>query len=63
MTTITNRMLGRMADEDFVDRHADELRQFPDVSKSYWAYYQIMEATNAHDYSTANGAENWTRLK
>lgn len=56
-------MLGRMADEDFVDRHADELRQFPDVSKSYWAYYQIMEATNAHDYSTANGAENWTRLK
>ena len=62
VTTITNRMLGRAADEAFVDRHSDELRQFPDVPESYWAYYNIMEATNAHDFGMENGAENWTGL-
>ena len=62
VTTITNRMLGRAADEAFVDRHSDELRQFPDVPESYWAYYEIMEATNAHDFGMENGAENWTGL-
>ena len=62
VTTITNRMLGRAADEQFVNGHVDELRQFPDVSKTYWAYYQIMEATNAHDYIRENGTEDWTRL-
>lgn len=63
VTTITNRMLGRAADEDFVDRHADELRQFPDVDKSYWAYDQIMEAANAHDYTVRNGVEDWRQLQ
>ena len=63
VTTITNRMLGRAADEAFVDRHSDELRQFPDVPESYWAYYEIMEATNAHDYTKGNGVEDWTRLR
>lgn len=62
VTTITNRMLGRAADEAFVDRHSDELRQFPDVPESYWAYYNIVEATNAHDFSMENGAENWSGL-
>ena len=51
VTTIVNRMLGRAADKDYVDDHMDELRQFPDVSKTNWAYYNIVEATNAHDYT------------
>ena len=62
VTAITNRMLGRAADEDYVDRHADALRQFPDVSKTHWAYYTIMEATNAHDYGMDNGVEDWLGL-
>lgn len=62
VTAITNRMLGRAADEDYVDRHADALRQFPDVSKTHWAYYNIMEATNAHDYGMDNGVEDWLGL-
>ena len=63
VTAIVNRMLGRAADEDYVDRHADALRQFPDVSRTHWAYYQIMEAANAHDYNKENGAEDWNGLK
>ena len=57
MTTIVNRMLGRAADEDYVDAHINELRQFTDVTNADWAYYQIMEATNAHDYTKDGGSE------
>lgn len=63
VTTIVNRMLGRSADKAFVDSYADTLTQFDDVSRTYWAYYQIMEAANAHDYKMINGVEDWTRLQ
>ena len=61
-TTIVNRMLGRSADESYVDRHAQELKQFSDVTDEYWAYYQIVEATNAHNYEKNSGGEDWTEL-
>ena len=63
VTAIVNRMLGRSADKAFVDLHADALTQFSDVPDSYWAYYEIMEAANAHDYTKDNGVEDWTRLQ
>ena len=59
VTAITNRLLDRAADEDYVDDHAGELRQFPDVSPSYWAYHDIVEATNAHSYRVYDGEEHW----
>ena len=59
VTTIVNNMLGRAADRDYVDDYQDELVQFTDLSSSHWAYYQIMEATNAHDYTKRSGTENW----
>ena len=59
VSVIVNNMLGRVADEDYVDRHEDELTTFPDVTSSYWAYYSIMETTNSHDYTKSNGTENW----
>ena len=62
VTIITNRMLGRSADRDYVDRHRDSLRRFPDVAETDWAYYQIMEATNSHTFTTAGEAERWTGL-
>ena len=61
VTTIVNNMLGRAADEDYVDEYWDELVQFNDLSDNHWAYYQIMEATNEHDYTKSNGMENWER--
>ena len=63
MTTIVNRMLGRSADEDYVNLHEDDLRPFPDVGTDYWAYYQIVEATNAHDYTKEDNTESWIKLK
>ena len=63
VTTIVNRMLGRSADEDYVERNIEELTRFTDVPDTHWAYYNIMEATNAHDYDHVKGQENWTRLQ
>ena len=62
VTAIVNRMLGRAADEDYVDDHTDSLLPFSDLTDSHWAYYQIMEATNAHGYTKSSGAETWTKL-
>ena len=59
VTTIVNNMLGRAADRDYVIAHQNELVQFNDLTRAHWAYFQIMEATNAHDYTKANGTENW----
>ena len=61
VTAIVNNMLGRAADEDFVDEHAEELTQFSDIEK-HWAYYHIVEATNDHDYTKPSSGENWTKL-
>lgn len=62
VTTITNCMLGRSGDTAYVNTHLDALRQFPDTTQRHWAYYNIMEATNAHDYEKSGGAERWTGL-
>ena len=62
VTTIVNRMLGREADRNFVDRNEDELKQFIDLSDNYWGYYQIMEAVNSHEYERSNGVEDWIDL-
>ena len=46
---IVNRMLGRLADFDAIDAGAG--RRFPDVSKTFWGFYDIVEATTAHEYT------------
>ncbi|HIT31490.1 MAG TPA: hypothetical protein IAC25_01440, partial [Candidatus Enterenecus stercoripullorum] len=58
VTTIANRMLGREADQAYVNSHLSELKQFSDVVG--WAYYQIMEAVNGHGFTHTNGDEVWT---
>ena len=59
VTTIVNNMLGRVADRDYVIDHQNTLVQFNDLTRAHWAYFQIMEATNAHDYTKSNGTESW----
>lgn len=62
VVTIVNRMLNRTADRNFVDSNATA--QFDDVPNTYWAYYNIMEATIAHDHSIDNdGVESWGKQK
>ena len=59
VAVIVNNMLGRSADESYIDRNTDELVSFVDLSKTHWAYYTIMEATNTHDYTTSSNGESW----
>ena len=63
VATIVDHMLGRSADEGFVDDHANELVYFSDLKDSYWAYYNIMEATNAHSYRQNDAVEDWKTLQ
>lgn len=63
VVTITDRLLERSADQDYVTAHYDELPQtFLDVKESYWAFWNIMEAANGHDYTRAGVYENWLRV-
>lgn len=61
VATIVNRMLARTADRNFVDSSA--VTRFDDVPATYWAYYNIAEATTAHTHTIDNdGVESWGRL-
>ena len=59
MTTIVNNMLGREADRSYVNTHTDTLVQFYDLTRIHWAYYDIMEAVNEHEYTRTYGTEDW----
>lgn len=64
VTAVTNRMLNRHADVAFIDRRKDDLLLLSDVHPGYWAYGDIHEAVNGHDFKRlANGLkEEWLRL-
>ena len=46
---IVNRMLQRLGDFEAID--AGNAKTFPDVSESFWGYYDIAEATSGHDHA------------
>lgn len=48
VVTIVNRLLGRYADEEFIDANLRRLNTFPDVTEKHWAYYDVLEAANTH---------------
>lgn len=56
---VVNAMLARSADKSFVDA-ATNLVTFSDVPTTDWAYYPIIEATNAHNFTTKDSAETWS---
>lgn len=62
-TIIANRMLGRVPDGVYINAHLGELTRFPDVSEGFYAFRDIVEATNSHDYSKDGGFEHWSRLR
>ncbi|GBF75543.1 hypothetical protein PA598K_03960 [Paenibacillus sp. 598K] len=63
VVSLVNRMLERVADKGYVDSHTATLNQYTDLIKTHWAYYDIMEATNSHDYEKSEGSETWISHK
>ncbi len=59
VVTIVNNMLVRAADSDYVEANKADLIMFSDVSESHWAYLDIVESTNEHDYQISNNKEIW----
>ncbi len=59
VVTIVNRMLGRIADKDYIDANTDSLVMFDDVDSSHWAYYDVAEAANGHEYTMSEDSEIW----
>lgn len=61
VVTIVNNMLVREADRAYVDANIADLTVYYDVDNSHWAYYEIMEATNAHTYTYQDAVETWQK--
>lgn len=61
-TIIANRMLGRVPDGVYINAHLGELTRFPDVGEGFYAFRDIVEATNAHGYERDGVYEKWTGL-
>jgi hypothetical protein len=56
---ILNKILGRAGDNGTASQ-MDSRYTFSDVSKSYWAYDEIMEAATTHTFTWNHGTENWS---
>ena len=56
VVTIVNRLLNR---SEFVDNNKFVENSFNDIDNSHWAYYQVLEASQTHDYGRVNNKEKW----
>lgn len=59
VVSIVNKMLARSADKTFINSNASSIKSFTDVSKSFWGFYEVTEATNGHDHVKNDGVESW----
>lgn len=63
VATLTNRVLNRYADKDWVQANRQAIVNFTDVNESHWAFYPITEATNGHDYTRKSDGKNETWIQ
>ena len=57
--TVINKLLKRVPDTTTIST-SNQVRFFPDVPVTHWAYNQIMEATVPHTYiKNIDGSEHW----
>ncbi len=64
VVTVTNRMLSRYPDKEYIDENVDKLTKFTDVTdNTHWAYYEILEAANEHHTRLNKQTESWTSTK
>ncbi|WP_138159934.1 S-layer homology domain-containing protein [Peptoniphilus catoniae] len=59
-----NSIFNRVPDFDFVNKEEAFLIKFKDLNKNHWAYYELVEAANSHEFKRkANGIdETWIEL-
>ena len=63
VVTLVNRILKRKADRDYIPANISKLpRSYSDLKSTYWAYWDIMEASIGHDYEEQGDGEKWTKV-
>ncbi|WP_083553268.1 S-layer homology domain-containing protein [Urinicoccus massiliensis] len=66
--TIANSLMGRSVDERGLKEKLENptrLSKFSDLTTSHWAFYEIMEATNSHDFERRDKGgkvEDWLEI-
>ena len=60
-----NSIFNRVPDKDFINKNEVLLVKFKDLKKDYWAYYELAEAANSHEYErkSNNKDEIWIEVK
>lgn len=59
---LTNTVLARNEVGEYSYDGLD-VKKFTDVDEGHWAYSQIIEAANSHEFEVSNGSEHWSKLK
>ncbi|MBL7575820.1 S-layer homology domain-containing protein [Peptoniphilus asaccharolyticus DSM 20463] len=59
-----NSIFNRVPDKDFIDKNEILLVKFKDLKKDHWAYYELEEAANSHEFNRKNNNrdETWIRI-
>ena len=58
-------MLWRSCDTAWALEHLDQVKTFVDLGRDHYAFFDVVEATNAHDFERVGGTrfEDWTGLR
>ena len=63
VAAMLNRLYDRRPDKAFIDKHNDIITNFKDLNRNHWAYYDLVDAFEAHEYvKNETGDEAWIRL-
>ncbi|MBE6723753.1 MAG: hypothetical protein E7576_00945 [Ruminococcaceae bacterium] len=59
---VVNRALSRTPDNTWIDRNITS-PLYSDLTTEHWAYYELMEASVAHNVVLRNGVEKWKPIQ
>lgn len=58
-----NSIFNRVPDKDFINTNEVLLVKFKNLKKDYWAYYELAEAANSHEFYRENNNRDETWIK
>ena len=62
VVAIVNRVLDHTGDTEYVNKNISAVNKFMDLKdKSYWAFYEILEAANTHMAVESADGETWVK--
>lgn len=62
VVTIVNRVTEREADTEYINKNISAVNKFTDLKdKAYWAFYEILEASNTHKTVNGKNGETWIK--